>query len=147
MEKEIQLLRKKDNVTVMSQNFGGGSVMVWEAFGYKKKSEIVFLNGRQNAAMFQDVFVPWAKVLSRTTPLETGPGLDSRFLNCWLDALPSSYLELQQNLRPNVIYSPLLHLSHHLISSGKYTHTWNGYTPTCLLSDLMEKEYTYGEWY
>uniref|UniRef100_T1JA34 Tc1-like transposase DDE domain-containing protein n=1 Tax=Strigamia maritima TaxID=126957 RepID=T1JA34_STRMM len=39
----------------MSRNFGGGSVMVWGAFGYKKKSEIVFLNGCQNAAMYQDV--------------------------------------------------------------------------------------------
>uniref|UniRef100_T1IM81 Transposase Tc1-like domain-containing protein n=1 Tax=Strigamia maritima TaxID=126957 RepID=T1IM81_STRMM len=45
---------RKDNVTMMSRNFGGGSVMVWGAFGYKKKSEIVFLNGRQNAAMYQD---------------------------------------------------------------------------------------------
>uniref|UniRef100_T1JI43 Uncharacterized protein n=1 Tax=Strigamia maritima TaxID=126957 RepID=T1JI43_STRMM len=32
------------------------------------------------------------------------------------------------------------------MNTHTYTHTWNGYTSTCLLSDLMEKEYTYVEW-
>uniref|UniRef100_T1IXP5 Transposase Tc1-like domain-containing protein n=1 Tax=Strigamia maritima TaxID=126957 RepID=T1IXP5_STRMM len=55
IQARLSWAKKKDDVTMMSRNFGGGSVMVWGAFGYKKKSKIVFLNGRQNAAMYQDV--------------------------------------------------------------------------------------------
>jgi transposase len=34
---------------------GGGSVMVWAAFGYKGKSELAFMTGRKNAAAYQRV--------------------------------------------------------------------------------------------
>ncbi len=34
---------------------GGGSVMVWAAFGYNGKTAIAFLDGRQDAAAYQEV--------------------------------------------------------------------------------------------
>lgn len=34
---------------------GGGSVMIWAAFGWKGKTEIAFVNGRINAAAYQRV--------------------------------------------------------------------------------------------
>ena len=43
---------RKDQSFFKSRQFGGGSVMVWAAFSATKKSKIVFLEGRQNSAMY-----------------------------------------------------------------------------------------------
>lgn len=45
----------RDEPRVISRrNFGGGSVMVWAAFGYHGKTAIIRLNGRQDSSAYQD---------------------------------------------------------------------------------------------
>ncbi|RWR98786.1 Transposable element Tc3 transposase-like protein, partial [Dinothrombium tinctorium] len=45
-------LRSKPK-TIMSRNFGGGSVMVWAGFSSSGKTSIAFLDGRQKASDYQ----------------------------------------------------------------------------------------------
>ena len=43
---------RKEQSFFKCRQFGGGSVMVWAAFSATKKSDIVFLEGRQNSAAY-----------------------------------------------------------------------------------------------
>ena len=40
---------RKEAKTILSRNFGGGNVMVWAAFGFHGKTQIIFLDGRQTS--------------------------------------------------------------------------------------------------
>lgn len=46
---------KKSNSYSKRVSTGGGSVMVWEAFGFKGKTKQADLNGQINAVKYQDI--------------------------------------------------------------------------------------------
>lgn len=46
---------RKDNILFSTRAHGGGSVMIWAAFGWNGQSEISFIESRLNAKGYQDV--------------------------------------------------------------------------------------------
>lgn len=59
---------RQDEQNVFSQNFGGGSVMVWAGFSKGDKTALAFLDGRQTAQdyqlMLEDNLLPYAPLIA-----------------------------------------------------------------------------------
>jgi len=56
---------RREPHSIMSRNFGGGSLMIWAAISYQGKSDIAFLDGRQNSqaycATLENYLLPFSK--------------------------------------------------------------------------------------
>lgn len=44
---------KKEELTKLRREMGGGSTMIWVGIGYDGKTDIVFIEGRMNAAVYR----------------------------------------------------------------------------------------------
>ena len=52
---------RKDEQIFGRRPFGGGSLMIWEAFSAEGKASLVLMKGRQNSERYTEVY--WRKAL------------------------------------------------------------------------------------